>query len=162
MYMNILHIKRLLYYQRGLFTGLELYARYDWQVMRLHTHHHFFLIRHLCILAWITWKLQVVYGCPTCQITGVLSETFLFCLELHERSDWRAIPQTRNTVILSCNILSVQQTCICVIIDVHCYVVLVTTSLLYFHRSIANSFWKRFGHVGLHQFWWRPICYRLF
>ena len=38
----------------------------------------------------ITWKLQVMYGCSAYQITALLSETFLVCLELHERSNWKA------------------------------------------------------------------------
>ena len=36
--MYVLHVKRMLCYQRGAFFGLELYARYDWSVSIQNTH----------------------------------------------------------------------------------------------------------------------------
>ena len=45
--MNVLHVKRMLYYQRGAFSRLELYASHDWGVVIQNMHgsllsrHHF-------------------------------------------------------------------------------------------------------------------------
>ena len=45
--MNVLRVKRMLYYQRGAFSGLELYASHDCGVIIQNTHgsllwrHHF-------------------------------------------------------------------------------------------------------------------------
>ena len=39
---SVLQIKRLPYYWRCLFSGLELDARYEWQVMPPNTHHSLF------------------------------------------------------------------------------------------------------------------------
>ena len=36
----------------------------------------------LCLLARITWKLQVMYGHSSCQMTALLSETFLVCFRV--------------------------------------------------------------------------------
>ena len=52
----------LFYYQRCLFSGLELYARYAWWVMAPNAHCSLSPIRHLCILPCIIWKLQVYVG----------------------------------------------------------------------------------------------------
>ena len=43
--MNVLHVKQMLYYQRGAFFGLELYATHDWRVM-IQNEHHNNLLRH--------------------------------------------------------------------------------------------------------------------
>ena len=76
----------LLYYRRCLFSVLELDERYDWWVMEPNMHHSLFPISHLCVLTYITWKLQVVYGCSAYQTTALLLETFFVWL----RVDWRA------------------------------------------------------------------------
>ena len=36
--MNVLRVKRMLYYQRGAFSGLELYASHDWGVIIQNMH----------------------------------------------------------------------------------------------------------------------------
>ena len=41
-YVDILHIKQLLYYQRCLFSGLDLHAKHDWWVMVPNTYHRLF------------------------------------------------------------------------------------------------------------------------
>ena len=46
----VLHIERLLYHMRCLFSMLEVDARYDWQVMAPNTHHNAFLISHYAYL----------------------------------------------------------------------------------------------------------------
>ena len=76
-YIDVLHIEWLLHYWRCLFSVLELDVRYDWWVMAPNMYHS-----HLCILAHITWKLQVIYGCSTYRMTALLSNTFLVCLRV--------------------------------------------------------------------------------
>ena len=44
--MNILHVKRMLYYQRRAFSGLELYVSHDWRVMIQNKHHRHLLKHH--------------------------------------------------------------------------------------------------------------------
>ena len=44
--MNVLHVKRMLYYRRGAFFGLELYVRHDWCVIIQNTHNSHLLSRH--------------------------------------------------------------------------------------------------------------------
>ena len=46
-YKDALPIKQLLYYQRYLFTGLEMYARYNWQTVDPNTHRYLFLRRNI-------------------------------------------------------------------------------------------------------------------
>ena len=75
--MDVLLIEWLFYYRRCLFSGSELHARYDWQVMSSSMYCSLFLIHHLCILRCITWKLQVVHGHSTYWMTALLLETFL-------------------------------------------------------------------------------------
>ena len=53
-YKDILHIERQLYYQRCLFSWLDLYARYNRQVMAPKMHHSLLPIHHLCVLLRIT------------------------------------------------------------------------------------------------------------
>ena len=43
--MNVLHVKRMLYYQRGAFSGLELYVSHEWQVI-IQSMHESHLLRH--------------------------------------------------------------------------------------------------------------------
>ena len=65
--MDVVLIEQLIYYQKCLFSGLELHAIYNWRVMAPNTHCSHFLMHHL---------LQVVYGCSAYQITALLSKTF--------------------------------------------------------------------------------------
>ena len=44
--MNVSHVKRMLYYQRGFFSGLELYASHDWRVMIQNKHYSHIVRRH--------------------------------------------------------------------------------------------------------------------
>ena len=45
--MNVLYVKQMLYYRRGVFSELELYVSHDWHVIIKNTHgsplsrHHF-------------------------------------------------------------------------------------------------------------------------
>ena len=57
LYTDILHIERVFYYQRWLFSVLELDVRYDCWVMAPNMHCSVFLISHSCILT-ITTKLE--------------------------------------------------------------------------------------------------------
>ena len=77
----VLPIEQLLYYQRYLFSGLELhvYVRYDWWVMAPNMHCNSFQYNTLCILTLITWKLQVIYECSTHQTAALLSNISIFC-----------------------------------------------------------------------------------
>ena len=96
MYMDILHIEWLLYYQRCLLSVLQLDARYNWWVTAPNMPHSLFPISHLCILTCITSKLQVihVYGHlhVAYQTTALLSEIFLVWFKVAwERSNWKDI-----------------------------------------------------------------------
>ena len=55
-----------------------------------HTSQSFFDKLFVHILTRITWKLGVINGHQTYQMTAILSKIFLCGLELHERSNWRA------------------------------------------------------------------------
>ena len=44
--MNVLRVKRMLYYRRGVFSGLELYASHDWGVIIQNTHSSCLSRRH--------------------------------------------------------------------------------------------------------------------
>ena len=114
--MDNLLIEWKLYYQRCLFSGLELHARYDWQDMIgklwLQTHIPVFPIHvhHLCILTCITWTIQVVQtlyisnNCSTCTFL-----TSLCGLKLHERFNWKAMaPDTHHSH-------SLIQHCVCML-----------------------------------------------
>ena len=89
--MDILHIKRLHYYQRCLFSGAELHVRYDRRVMAPNTHCSLFPIRNLCVRPCITWKLYRSYM-DVLHIERLVYywRHSLYGLELHERSNWRA------------------------------------------------------------------------
>ena len=45
-HMSVLHVKGMLYYQRGVFSGLELHARHNWWVMIQNMHCSRFLRPH--------------------------------------------------------------------------------------------------------------------
>ena len=81
-YTNNLHTKWLLYYQRFSFSGFELHARQDWQVMAPNTHHSLFRYAILCILTCITKKLQAIYmyGRSAYWMTVLLSKMSIFCI----------------------------------------------------------------------------------
>ena len=55
--MNVLHVKQMLYYRRGAFSGLEMYASHDWGVIIQNTHGGLFLDAILCTLLAITYKV---------------------------------------------------------------------------------------------------------
>ena len=77
--MDVLHIKWLLYYQRCLFSVLELDVRYKWWVTPPNKHPSLFSISHSCVysvLRHITWKLQAIRGSSAYQTTTVLSQKF--------------------------------------------------------------------------------------
>ena len=78
---DVLHSAWLLCYQRCIFSMLELDVRYDWQVMVPSTHRSLFLIINLCVLTYITWKLQVIYGHSAYWMTTLLSDTFVLCIK---------------------------------------------------------------------------------
>ena len=89
--MDILHIKWLLYYQRYLLSALELNARYEWWVMAPEMHCNLFLISHLCVLTRITWNFRSYVNVQHIKRLLYYRRHFLYSLELHERSDWRAM-----------------------------------------------------------------------
>ena len=66
--------------RRYLFSGLELYARYNRCVMDPNTYHNLFPIRHLCVLTLVTWKLQVIYEHCTYRITALLLQISIVCV----------------------------------------------------------------------------------
>ena len=88
--MDIIHIEWMHYHQRCVFSVLELDVRYDWWVMGPNTYESFFPISYLCVLICITKPIQVVYGHSAYHTTTLNPRHFLCCLELHERSNWRA------------------------------------------------------------------------
>ena len=67
-----------------LFTGVQLYARYSWQVMAPKHASQSFLIRNLCIpvLPHITWKLLIVCGRSAYWMTALLLKTFLMWIRV--------------------------------------------------------------------------------
>ena len=69
--------EQLLYSQECLLAVLELGARFDWQVTAPNTDRSFFLLRHLCVLTYITWELQVLFEDSAYRRTALLWETFL-------------------------------------------------------------------------------------
>ena len=90
-YKNALPNKQQFYYWRSLFSGLEMYMRYDRWVMDLNMHHTLFMIQHLCVLTLFTQKLQVVHGCCTYRMTALLSKMSIFCIRAWSRYDWRVM-----------------------------------------------------------------------
>ena len=48
-HMNILQVKRMLYYRRGAFSGLDLYADHDWCVIIQNTHGSLLSRRHFVL-----------------------------------------------------------------------------------------------------------------
>ena len=79
-YRDILPIEWLLYYWRYLLSQLELYARYDQQVMDPNTHCNHFPILQMCVLTLVTRKLPVVCGCSTYRMIALLSEMSIVCV----------------------------------------------------------------------------------
>ena len=67
-----------IYYRRYLFTGLEMYARYDRWIMDPNMHRNHFLIQNFVCTTHITWKLQVVHRCSTYWMTALLLEMSIF------------------------------------------------------------------------------------
>ena len=72
---------------------VELDARYDWWVTCTtpNMHRSLFQTSHLCVLAHITWELQVIYGHSAWHRTALLWEILLVWFMLLVRSDWRAM-----------------------------------------------------------------------
>ena len=91
-YADVLHIGRLFYYRRCLFSVLELDERYKWRVISPNTHPILFPISHLCALTRTTWKVLVIYERSAWSIKRLLHYCrHSWCsLDLLERSDWRA------------------------------------------------------------------------
>ena len=96
--MDVLHIEWLLYYCKCSYSGLELHARYNWQVKAPNTHSSLFLIRQFVRTytsnsktAGRTWKFCISNNCST------IRHSF-YGLDLHERSNWRAMtPYTHHS-----------------------------------------------------------------
>ena len=59
-HMNILCVKRMLYYRRGAFSGIEPYASHDWDVIIQNMHGSFLLRHHFVCTLGLT--LQII-GC---------------------------------------------------------------------------------------------------
>ena len=57
-HMNVLHVKRMLYYTRGALFGLQLYASHDWGVIIQNTRGSLLLRLHL--LHTFGYKLQTI------------------------------------------------------------------------------------------------------
>ena len=101
LYKDVLPIKWLLYDWRYLFSGSELYLRYNRQVMDPNTHCNLFPIWHFCILILITQKLPVINGLSTYQMTALLSEMSYSVLELDVRySRWVKAPNRNHSLFL--------------------------------------------------------------
>ena len=64
---------------RIILSGLELYVRYDWQVMEPNALQPLQCI--LCIFTCISWKLLVIYGRCTYWTTALLLKMSIFCVE---------------------------------------------------------------------------------
>ena len=91
-YKDVLPIKQLLYYQRFLFSVIELYVRYDQWLMAPNMHHNLFLIRHfVCTYTHnstrtTTLLSETFFASPTCHwlLTVCFQQTlekstFIFC-----------------------------------------------------------------------------------
>ena len=72
----------LLYYEKYLFSALELFVRYDRWVMESNTHRNLFQynIYTVYILTLVTWKIQVLYKRCTYWMTALLSGVPIFCV----------------------------------------------------------------------------------
>ena len=84
-HVDVLYIKRLLYYWRCLFSVLELDTRYEWWLTPPNMHHILFRKQFVCVrlyLRHITWKLQVISGCSTYWTTAVLLDTFFVSIRV--------------------------------------------------------------------------------
>ena len=79
LYKDILPIKLLLYYQRHLFSWLQLYARYDQWVIFPNKHCNLFSIQ-LFVHTSTPWTLQDIHVCEHCTLwsTALLSEISIF------------------------------------------------------------------------------------
>ena len=102
-YKDVLPIKRLLYYWRYLFSGLELYVRYDLLVIDPKTHHnHYFRYYILCVHTLIIKKLQVVYRRSILIERVLYYQSCLFSmLELNVRYRWPVMaPNTHHSLFL--------------------------------------------------------------
>ena len=97
----------LFYYWRCQFSLLELDVVHNWWVMAPNTHCSRFPISHLCILAHISLKVQAVYGCFACQMTTLLSETFLVFFIVAWEIHWRATGPRHVSVVLWYNIVCI-------------------------------------------------------
>ena len=78
-YMDVLHIKWLLYYWRCLFSGLELYLRYSWWITAPNMHRSpFWYGIRVCLHAYnCNLKTTGCIGHSACLTTALLLETFL-------------------------------------------------------------------------------------
>ena len=95
---DILPIERMLDYQRYLFSGLELYVRYEWRVMDPTLITITFRYDILCVLTLITRKLLDIYGHCTYRTTALLSEMSIF-------SVWAGCEIYRTNALLSATFL---------------------------------------------------------
>ena len=92
-YGDFLHIKRLLYSWRCLFSVLELDVRYEWQVVSPNMHCSLFLRSHLFVYSCIRHILETFRSYVYVQHIERLLYYWRYSLcglELHERSNWRA------------------------------------------------------------------------
>ena len=79
--MNILCMKRMLYYWRSSFSGLELYASYEWRATAPNMHHGLFLICHFVCISSITRKPWCTCNSTTHQTTPLLPRMLCFKLK---------------------------------------------------------------------------------
>ena len=84
-YTSVLHTKRMRYYRRSSFSGLELHANYDWRATAPSTHHHIFLISHFVRISSITPKPQGDSNSTTHQATPLIPTIACFMLKTANR-----------------------------------------------------------------------------
>ena len=81
--MDVVHTKRLLYYQRCPFSVFELDVRQNWWVMASNTHCSHVSVSHLCVLTCISWKYRSYMDIRSAYwTTALLLDAFLVCFRL--------------------------------------------------------------------------------
>ena len=84
--MTVLHVKQMLYYRTGAFSGLDLYISYDWGVIVLNTHGSLRSRRHF---VRVTYKPSYTSVLHTKRL-GYYSRRCFSTLEMDASFDWRA------------------------------------------------------------------------
>ena len=124
-----------MYYQRPSFSGLELYANYNWRATTPNTHHSLFLRHNFVRISSITLKPQGACNSTTHKMTPVLSRMLCFML--------KPAKQLQPT-----NYGAVQRSLSCYF--VHTYKLQQNSGLLRLHyNTVTNTFLPRLHRLEI-------------